>query len=103
MLRFPSHDLAQDAAPAMPAKGRDVVAPQVHVLRARTIDDAGTTINLVRSRQVVLLRCEDLDARLAQRLVDMVQGAMAAIDGTTRTIGPRLLVAAPCQSPLRQI
>ncbi|MEB3173389.1 MAG: cell division protein SepF [Cyanobacteriota bacterium] len=77
--------------------------PRLHVMKASSLVDAGSAINLVRSREVVLLDCAALEPRLAQRLLDMVSGGLAAIDGQLHRIGPSLLLASPALTPVQTI
>jgi FtsZ-interacting cell division protein YlmF len=65
------------------------------VIHASSIADAFEVIQVVRSNQVVLLNCSQLDTRLGTRLIDICSGGVCAIDGQVHPISAELVLFAP--------
>lgn len=70
------------------------------LVQARGLDDAEVAITAVRHNSTVVLRCEHLGPRLAQRLIDMVSGGVCAMDGRTHHISPQVVLFLPAATSL---
>jgi len=78
-------------------------SPTISVINASGLGDAGSAIDLVRSQHVVLINCAGIEQGLAQRLNDMICGALTALGGQLHSISPTLLLACPTLSRVHTI
>lgn len=72
----------------------------VVLLEARGLDDAEAAITAVRRNSSVVLQCEHMHPRLAQRLIDMVSGGVCAMDGHERRISAQVMLFLPAAAKL---
>jgi|GEM_PF-4927121 len=73
------------------------------LVQARGLDDADVAITAVRHNGTVVLQCEHLEPRLAQRLIDMVSGGVCAMDGKIHHISSQAVLFLPAAATFDRV
>ena len=94
----PAFVAALEAAAAMAAG-----APQVLVIAPRRLEEAQQIIEAVRANQTVVLQTAHAEDGVAQRLIDVACGGMAAIDGQVHRINAETFLFSPAQASVEQL
>lgn len=81
-------------------KGKIVNMPSANtmkmiVFRPSSYDDTQSIIDNLKSRKPVVVNLENLDATVAQRVLDFMSGAIYAINGTIQKVSRYIFVLAP--------
>jgi len=71
------------------------VAPAITILRSRRLSDAQNAVEAIRQRHCIPLLLDDAEPEEAQRIVDVLAGAVSALDGQVERIGECTFVFAP--------
>jgi len=69
--------------------------PQVEVFHYRSFGDAQSIALAVRERRTVVLRFDQLEPIEAQRVVDVVSGAVHALEGQSERMGETTFLFTP--------
>jgi len=71
--------------------------------KPESVDEAQLVCDHLKERHVVIVNVEDLDARVAQRVVDFILGSVYALDGEFFDITNRIFAVAPMHVDLVSI
>lgn len=70
-------------------------ATEIVVLEPRSLEEARSVADHLRSRCPVIVNLRDLDREAARRIVDFICGAAYAVDGQTQRVGEEIFLFTP--------
>lgn len=81
-----------------PVRPNVVSRSDVYVIKPTTVEDTDTIVNYLLDGYAIVINLEGVELNTAQRIIDFVGGATAAIRGSINAISGNIFIAASAQT-----